>query len=83
MSRGKSSLQILILFFLVVLGIEPRTLCMLGKCFTAGIAEVLDPKGLREGMNRQDTYREAQKADDQLANFLFFLSKLYTKEEET
>jgi hypothetical protein len=35
------------------------------------IAEVLDPKGLRKGMNRQDTNREDQKADDQLANFLF------------
>jgi hypothetical protein len=37
-----------------------------------GIVEVLDPKGLREGMNRQDTFQEGQKADDQLANFLFF-----------
>jgi hypothetical protein len=37
----------------------------------AVIAEVLDPKGLRKGMNRQDTNREDQKADDQLANFLF------------
>jgi hypothetical protein len=37
----------------------------------ARITEVLDPKGLRKGMNRQDTNREDQKADDQLANFLF------------
>jgi hypothetical protein len=35
----------------------------------ARIAEVLDLKGLREGMNRQDTCPEGQKADDQLANF--------------
>jgi hypothetical protein len=34
-------------------------------------------------MNRQDTYREGQKADDQTGKFLIFLSKLYTKEEET
>jgi hypothetical protein len=39
--------------------------------FVAGIAEVLDLKGLRKGMNRQDINREDQKADDQLAIFLF------------
>jgi hypothetical protein len=33
------------------------------------ITEVFDPKGLREGMNRQDIHGEGQKADDQLANF--------------
>jgi hypothetical protein len=38
----------------------------------AGITEVLDLKGLREGMNRQDTYLKGQKADDQLANFFYF-----------
>jgi hypothetical protein len=37
----------------------------------ARIPEVLDPKVLREGMNRQGTYQEGQKADDQPANFLF------------
>jgi hypothetical protein len=45
------------------------------------ITEVLDPKGLREGMNRQDTYQEGQKADTHWQNFIF-LSKFYTKEEE-
>jgi hypothetical protein len=49
----------------------------------AGITEILDPKGLREGMNRQDIYREGQKADDQLAIFFIFLSKIYTKVGET
>jgi hypothetical protein len=49
----------------------------------AGITKVLDPKGFREGMNRQNTYAEGQQADDQLASFFIFLSKLYTKEEET
>jgi hypothetical protein len=34
-------------------------------------SHVLDLKGLRKGMNRQDTNQEDQKADDQLANFLF------------
>jgi hypothetical protein len=48
----------------------------------AVIAEVLDPKGLRKGMNRQDTNREDQKIDDQLANFLY-LHQAYkhTKQE--
>jgi hypothetical protein len=45
----------------------------------AGIAEVLDLKGLREGMNKQDTYREVQKTDDQLANFLFFSANFIQK----
>jgi hypothetical protein len=44
-----------------------------------GIAEVLDPKVLREGMNRQDTYREGQKADDQLAKFYFSQQALYKR----
>jgi hypothetical protein len=44
-----------------------------------GIAEVLDPKGLREGMNRQDTYWEGQKADDQLAKFYFSQQALYKR----
>jgi hypothetical protein len=47
----------------------------------ARIAEVFDPKGLREGMNRQDTYRESQKADDQLANFLFFSASFIQKQK--
>jgi hypothetical protein len=39
----------------------------------AGIAEVLNPKGLRAGMNktRQDIYQEGQQADGQLAKFYF------------
>jgi hypothetical protein len=45
----------------------------------AGIAEVLDQKGLREGMNRQDTYQEGQKADDQLAKFYFSQQALYKR----
>jgi hypothetical protein len=36
---------------------------------SARITEILDPKGLRKGMNRQDTNGEDQKADDQLAIF--------------
>jgi hypothetical protein len=43
------------------------------------IAEVLDLKELREGMNRQDTYQEGQKADDQLANFYFSQQALYKR----
>jgi hypothetical protein len=39
--------------------------------FVAGIAEVLDLKGLRKGMNRQDINREDQKADDQVVFFYF------------
>jgi hypothetical protein len=37
---------------------------------TAGITEVLDQKGLREGMDKTHTER-AKKADDQLAIFFF------------
>jgi hypothetical protein len=44
-------------------------LAKLKQRFLAGITEVLDPKWLRKGMNRQDTNQEDQKADDQLANF--------------
>jgi hypothetical protein len=55
--------------------------------------EVLDLKGLREGMSNQMRHTKGltqegndkthnQKTGDQLAN-LIFLSKLYTKEEET
>jgi hypothetical protein len=43
------------------------------------ISEVLDPKGLREEMNRQYTYQESQKADDQLAKFCFFQQALYKR----
>jgi hypothetical protein len=39
----------------------------------ADIAEILDLKGLRKGMNSQDTNQEDQKADDQMANFYFCL----------
>jgi hypothetical protein len=46
---------------------------------TAGITEVLDPKGLREGMNRQDTYQEDKKSDDQLAKFYFSQKVLYKR----
>jgi hypothetical protein len=45
----------------------------------ARITEVFDSKELREGMNRQDTYQEGQKADDQLANFLFFSASFIQK----
>jgi hypothetical protein len=31
------------------------------------------PERAQEGMNRQDTYQEGQKADDQLAKFYFFI----------
>jgi hypothetical protein len=61
--------------------------------FAAGIAEVLDLKGFREGINRQDTQKDSltQESNDKThierlmtnwQNFIF-LSKLYTKEEET
>jgi hypothetical protein len=45
------------------------------------MAEVLNPKGLRAGMNktRQDTYQEGQQADDQLAQFYFFQPALYKR----
>jgi hypothetical protein len=47
----------------------------------ARITEVLNPKGLRAGMNktRQDTYREGQQADDQLAKFYFPQPALYKR----
>jgi hypothetical protein len=59
----------------------------------AGITEVLDPKGLRAGMNKtghmkglthlgsesQNTYREDQKTDDQLAKFYFSQQALYKR----
>jgi hypothetical protein len=45
----------------------------------SGITEILDPKGLREGMNKQDTYREGQKADDQLEKFYFSQQALYRR----
>jgi hypothetical protein len=38
----------------------------------AGIAEVLDPKGLRKGMNSQDTNQEDQNANDQTGKFFIF-----------
>jgi hypothetical protein len=45
------------------------------------MAEVLNPKGLRAGMNktRQDTYQEGQQADDQLAKFYFSQPALYKR----
>jgi hypothetical protein len=49
------------------------------QSYFAGITEVLDPKGLREGMSRQDTYQEGQKADDQLENSLFFSASFIQK----
>jgi hypothetical protein len=50
----------------------------------AGITEVLNPKGLRVGMNKtkQDTYREGHQLMTNWQNFIF-LSQLYKKEEET
>jgi hypothetical protein len=45
----------------------------------ARIAEVFDPKGLREEMNRQDTFLEGQKADDQLAKFYFSQQALHKR----
>jgi hypothetical protein len=55
----------------------------------AGIAEILNLKWLRKGMNRQDTNQEDQKADDQMAKFLFlhqaykqYEAECYTKQEE-
>jgi hypothetical protein len=52
---------------------------IVSRVFPTWIAEVLDPKGLREGMNRQDTYQEGQKADDQLATFYFSQPALYKR----
>jgi hypothetical protein len=51
----------------------------LSKWTCAGITEVLDQKGLREVMNRQDTYQEGQKADDQLPKFYFSQQALYKR----
>jgi hypothetical protein len=45
---------------------------------TAGITEVLDQKGLREGMDKTHTER-AKKADDQLAIFFFPQQALYER----
>jgi hypothetical protein len=56
----------------------------------AGIVEVLDPKGLRKGMNRRDTWKDSltqegndkthdQKAGDQLAKFYFSQQVLYKR----
>jgi hypothetical protein len=67
-----------------------------GPCLgapSAGIAEVLDPKGLKKGMNKtghtkglshsgrawQNAYREGQQADDQLARFYFSQQALYKR----
>jgi hypothetical protein len=58
----------------------------------ASITEVLDPKGLREGMNRRDTRKDSGRKGMTrhmtrrlVTNWqiFIFLSKLYTKEEET
>jgi hypothetical protein len=48
----------------------------------AGIAEVLNLKGLRAGMNRQDK-THIKRASRLMTNWqnLIFLSQLYTKEE--
>jgi hypothetical protein len=53
-----------------------------GNKTIAVIAEVLDPKGLRKRMNRQDTNREDQKADDQLANFNFCIRLISSTTQE-
>jgi hypothetical protein len=47
----------------------------------AGIAQVLNLKGLRAGKKktRQDTYREGQQADDQLAKFYFSQPALHKR----
>jgi hypothetical protein len=49
---------------------------------SARIAEVLDPKGLRKAMNRRDTNRENQKADEQLANFYFCIRLISSTKQE-
>jgi hypothetical protein len=54
----------------------------LSLCPHARIVGVLDPKGLREGMNRQDAYQEGQKTADQLANFNFSQQALYKRERD-
>jgi hypothetical protein len=68
------------------------SLC-LGPCLRVpptGIAEILDPKGLRKGMNSQDTQKDSltqegndnthdQKAGDQLAKFYFSQQALYKR----
>jgi hypothetical protein len=51
-------------------------LTFISEISIARIAEVLDPKELREGMNRQDTYQEGQQADDQTGKFFIFASGL-------
>jgi hypothetical protein len=45
------------------------------------MVEVLNPKGLRVGVNntKQDTYREGQQADDQLAKFYFSQQTLHKR----
>jgi hypothetical protein len=54
---------------------------------TTGIAEVLDPKGLRKGMNRQElthSRRESRHMTRRLVNnwqILIFLSKLLYKQK--
>jgi hypothetical protein len=67
-------------FFFKVLEFEIRAYT-LSHSTSAGITEVLDPKGLRAGTNktRQDTYWEGQQVDDQLAKFYFSQSALYKK----
>jgi hypothetical protein len=61
--------------------------------FIAGTTEVLDPKGLRKGMNRCDTQKDSltqkgndkiydQKAGDQLAKFYFSQQGLYKRERD-
>jgi hypothetical protein len=49
--------------------------------YLAGMVEVLNPKGLRVGVNntKQDTYREGQQADDQLAKFYFSQQTLHKR----
>jgi hypothetical protein len=53
-----------------VLGLILMSLIHLELIFET-IAEILHPKGLSKRMNRQQTNREDQKIDDQLANFYF------------
>jgi hypothetical protein len=65
------------------------------RCYSARITEVLDPKGLKKGMNKTGHMKGlTQEGNDKIhiesanrlmtnwQNFIF-LSKLYTKEEET
>jgi hypothetical protein len=46
------------------------------------ITEVLDLKGLRKGMNRQDINQEDQKADDQLQIFYFCIRLIIRTKQE-